>query len=87
MRAENKLAMIKTILEDDMGYYNKSYESIDNIVVGELKETILFLSDPKNDPFELPDNKAATLASFYHVLSHFLITEDYEKFVMEMHNK
>lgn len=87
MRAENKLALIKTILEEDMGYYNKTYEAVDSVVVNELKENIYFLSDPTNDPFETPDNKATTLAAFYHVLSYFMITEDYKEFVMEMRDK
>ena len=87
MRAENKLAMIKTILEEDMGYFNTNYEAVDSIIVNELKENIYFLSDPKNDPYETPDNKAATLAAFYGVLSYFLLPQDYKEFVMEMRNK
>ena len=87
MRAENKLAMIKTILEEDMGYYNTNHDSIDDLIVNELKENIYFLSDPTNDPFETPNNKADNLSAFYRVLSYFMITEDYENFVMEMRNK
>lgn len=87
MRAENKLNLIKTILEEDMGYYNEAYEAVDSVVVNELKENIYFLSDPKNDPYETPDNKAATLAAFYGVLSYFLVPQDYKEFVMEMRDK
>jgi len=87
MRAENKLDLIKTILEEDMGYYNKTYEAVDGIVVNELKEGIYYLSDPKNDPYETPDNKAATLAAFYGVLSYFMVPEDYKQFAMEMRDK
>jgi len=87
MRAENKLNLIKTILEEDMGYYNEAYEAVDSVIVNELKENIYFLSDPSQDPFETPDNKAATLAAFYHVLSYFMITDDYTKFVEWMRDK
>ena len=87
MRAENKLNLIKTILEEDMGYYNSAYEAVDSVIVNELKENIYFLSDPSQDPFETPDNKATTLAAFYHVLSYFMITEDYTKFVEWMRDK
>ena len=87
MRAENKLNLIKTILEEDMGYYNSAYEVVDSIIVNELKENIYFLSDPSQDSFETPDNKATTLAAFYHVLSYFMITDDYTKFVEWMRDK
>jgi len=87
MRAENKLNLIKTILEEDMGYYNSAYEAVDSVIVNELKENIYFLSDPSQDPFETPDNKATTLAAFYHVLSYFMITDDYQDFVKWMRDK
>ena len=87
MRAENKLNLIKTILEEDMGYYNSAYEAVDSVVVNELKENIYFLSDPSQDPFETPDNKATTLAAFYHVLSYFMVTDDYQNFVKWMRDK
>jgi hypothetical protein len=87
MRAENKLDLIKTILEEDMGYYNKTYEAIDSVVVNSLKENIYFLSDPTNDPFETPDNKAATLAAFYGAISYYLTPQEYKQFVMEMRDK
>jgi hypothetical protein len=87
MRAENKLDLIKTILEEDMGYYNKTYEAIDSVVVNSLKENIYFLSDPSNDPFETPDNKARCLASFYQVLSYYLTPEEYTQFVEWMRDK
>ena len=87
MRAENKLNLIKTILEEDMGYYNEAYEAVDSVIVNELKENIYFLSDPSQDPFETPDNKAATLAAFYHVLSYYLTTGDYQEFIKWMRDK
>ena len=84
MRAENKLNLIKTILEEDMGC---AYEAVDSVIVNELKENIYFLSDPSQDPFETPDNKATTLAAFYHVLSYYMITHDYQDFVKWMRDK
>ena len=87
MRAENKLNLIKTILEEDMGYYNEAYEAVDSVIVNELKENIYFLSDPSQDPFETPDNKAATLAAFYRVLSHYLTTGGYQEFIKWMRDK
>ena len=87
MRAENKLNLIKTILEEDMGYYNTGYEVVDSVVVDHLKESIYFLSNPDNDPFETPDNKATMLSAFYNVLSFFMVTEHYQEFVMEMRDK
>ena len=87
MRPENKLALIKTILEEDMGYYNGAHEAIDSVIVNELKENIYFLSDPSQDPFETPDNKATTLAAFYHVLSCYLTTGDYQDFIKWMRDR
>lgn len=87
MRAENKLNLIKTILEEDMGYYNSAYEAVDSVVVDELKENIYFLSDPTQDPFETPDNKAATLAAFYRVLSYYMTRDNYQEFVKWMRDK
>jgi len=83
MRAESKLDLITAIIDSD----DDGYDLREQIIIKELKEVIGFLSDPKNDPFETPDNIAMTLSSFYCVLSYYLTTPEYEAFVKGMRVK
>jgi len=83
MRAESKLDLIAAIIDSG----DDGYDLRDQIIIKELKEVIGFLSEPKNDPFETPDNIAMTIGSFYTVLSYYLTTPEYEAFVGGMRIK
>lgn len=82
---EQKIAAIKEVLKDSYGYYNQFYDISDAFVVESLKENIRELSQEGFDPFEKPDNKAATLSAFYRVLDFYTTADQYNKFVMEMY--